>query len=65
MPIIEDPKAAQTIMPTYGPLHSVTAPGNNDYNGVAMPGCIAVAMDTGKLYSNTGTLAATVWTIAN
>jgi hypothetical protein len=36
---------------------------NGDYNGKAAKGALAVDTNAGKLYINTGTKAATVWTV--
>lgn len=41
---------------------SATAPIAGALNGIAPPGAIVVALDTGVAYENTGTQAATVWT---
>ncbi|MDA3624256.1 hypothetical protein OU415_02340 [Saccharopolyspora sp. WRP15-2] len=39
------------------------APVNGDFNGEADKGAVLRDSTTGKLYINTGTLAATVWTL--
>jgi hypothetical protein len=36
---------------------------NGDYNGQAAKGALAVDTNAGMLYINTGTKAATVWTV--
>jgi len=46
----------------YGPYWSAGAPAAGFLNNVAQPGAV-VETDTGQCYVNTGTLAATVWTL--
>lgn len=47
----------------YTPFVKAGALANNDFNGLAPKGARAVDTTNGKLYINTGTLAATVWTV--
>jgi hypothetical protein len=45
---------------------SYTSPGlpaGGFLNGIAAPGSGLMRLDTGQIYMNTGTLAATVWTL--
>lgn len=46
------------------PLQKAGALAGNDFNGVAAKGDLAIDTTNGKLYINTGTLSATVWTVA-
>ncbi len=47
-----------------GPFESAGIPASGFLNGVAKKGALVVDTTNGKLYVNTGTLAATVWTVA-
>jgi hypothetical protein len=46
-----------------GPFEKAGALANGDFNGTAKKGALAVDTVGGKLYINTGTLAATAWTV--
>lgn len=46
-----------------GPFESAGVPGAGYLNGIAKKGAICSDTTNGKLYINTGTLAATVWTV--
>jgi hypothetical protein len=59
MPVIE---SGGTI-PNYGPFRKAGALASNDFNGSALEGATAIDTTNKKLYINTGTLAATVWTV--
>jgi hypothetical protein len=47
----------------YGPYTSPGVPASGYLNAVAQKGALVVNTATGVWYSNTGTLAATVWTV--
>jgi hypothetical protein len=47
----------------YTPFIKAGALANGDFNNSAPKGARAVDTTNGKLYINTGTLAATVWTV--
>jgi hypothetical protein len=68
MPIIEGAKpriGAQTGSTTgdLGPFESPGVPASGYLNAIAKKGAIVSDTTNGKLYVNTGTLAATVWTV--
>jgi len=46
-----------------GPFRKAGAPVNGDFNASAEKGASLVDTTNGKHYTNTGTLAATVWTV--
>jgi hypothetical protein len=46
-----------------GPFSSPGVPAGGYLNAVAQPGALCVNQAAGTLYMNTGTLAATVWTL--
>ncbi len=46
-----------------GPFESAGVPASGYLNGIAKKGAIVVDTTNGKQYTNTGTLAATVWTV--
>lgn len=46
-----------------GPFESAGVPAGGFLNGTAKKGALVTDTTNGKLYINTGTLAATVWTI--
>jgi len=47
----------------YQPFIKAGALANGDFNNTAPKGARAIDTTNGKLYINTGTLAATVWTV--
>lgn len=53
--------AATTV--GYGPYLSPGAPAAGFLNGVAQKGALVINTATGVLYANTGTLAATTYTV--
>jgi hypothetical protein len=55
--------AAQAAPASYGPFTSAGVPGSGYLNGVAEKGALVVNTATGIWYANTGTLAATAWTV--
>lgn len=44
-------------------FYSAGAPAAGDYNGEAAKGCLLKDTTNGVLYINTGTKAATIWTV--
>jgi hypothetical protein len=54
---------SEAVEMSVGPFRRSGAPPNGWYNGVADKGAIAVDIATGTHYTNTGTKAATVWTV--
>ena len=46
-----------------GPFSSPGVPAGGYLNAVAQPGALCINQATGNLYVNTGTLAATIWTL--
>lgn len=64
MAIIEQNKAGTTIMPhSARPFYQAGVFANGDFNGQAIKGALGIDETNGRIYQNTGTLAATVWTI--
>lgn len=71
MPIITGGRVIETSRPHWrnnatvgvGPFSSPALPAAGYLNGVAQPGATVIRTDTGAAYANTGTLAATVWTL--
>lgn len=47
----------------YGPYPNAGVPASGYLNNVAQKGALVIDTTNAKLYINTGTLAATVWTI--
>jgi hypothetical protein len=47
----------------YGPYTNAGVPASGFLNAVAQKGALVIDTTNGKLYINTGTLAATVWTV--
>ncbi len=47
-----------------GPFESAGIPASGYLNGIAKKGALVIDTTNGKLYVNTGTLAATVYTVA-
>jgi len=47
----------------YGPFSSPGVPAAAFLNGVAQPGAVVINTVAGAAYVNTGSLAATVWTL--
>ena len=47
----------------YGPYTNAGVPASGFLNAVANKGALVIDTTNGKLYINTGTLAATVWTV--
>ena len=47
----------------YGPYLNAGVPAAGFLNGVAQKGALVINTATGVLYANTGTLAATAWTV--
>jgi len=45
------------------PFRKTGVPANGDFNGEAETGALLSDVTNGKLYINTGTLTATVWTV--
>ena len=46
-----------------GPFRKAGVPANGDFNASAEKGATLIDTTNGKHYTNTGTLAATVWTV--
>lgn len=69
MPIIEGalPRVGAAETATgytgVGPFESAGVPASGYLNGQAKKGALVTDTTNGKLYINTGTLAATVWTV--
>lgn len=57
-----DGSQAATIV-GYGPYLSAGVPAGGFLNNVAQKGALVIDTVNGKLYINTGTLAATVWSV--
>jgi hypothetical protein len=55
--------ATQAAPAAYGPFTSPGVPASGYLNGTADKGALVVNTATGIWYANTGTLAATVWTV--
>jgi hypothetical protein len=68
MPIIEGSRsrgaAGHNTDGAIGPFVSAGVPAAGYLNGTASKGALCTDTTNGKLYVNTGTLAATVWTVA-
>ena len=54
--------AMDPAVPGYGPYLSAGVPASGFLNNIASKGALVIDTVGGGLYSNTGTLAATVWT---
>jgi len=71
MPIISGGRVIEGSRPIYrnnvtvgyGPFSAAAAPIAGFLNGVAQPGAVAINTVAGTAYVNTGSLAATVWTL--
>jgi hypothetical protein len=61
MPTISGGKVIEGATPI--PFQKAGALASGDFNGSADVGALAVDQTNGKLYINTGTRAATVWTV--
>jgi len=53
---------AGNALGSYGPFTNAGAPAGGYLNGIAAKGALCIDTTTPKLYQNSGTLAATVWT---
>ena len=68
MPIIEGARqrlggAVGQDVGGYGPIINAGVPAGGAFNGVAEKGALVIDTTNGKLYINTGTKLATVWTV--
>lgn len=55
--------AADPAVAGYGPYVNAGVPAGGFLNGIAEKGALVTDSTNGKLYINTGTKAATVWTV--
>lgn len=55
--------ASDSAVGSVGPFTSPGVPAGGYLNGTAQKGALCTDTTNGKLYINTGTLAATVWTV--